>query len=148
APLDDFNSTKPSNAPTSAPGREYHIGKDDLIEVAVFGVPELNTVGRVTASGTISMPLLGPVDVIDASPQEVERKIEEGLKKNYINEPHVTVFIREYASQPVSVLGAVKVPSIYQIKGQKSLMEMLAMAQGLDTATAGSTIQILRRGNA
>src|SRR5262249_33920639 len=61
-----------------------------------------------------------------------------------INEPHVTVFVREYASQPVSVIGAVKLPGIYQIKGQKFLLDMLAMAQGLDQ-NAGKTIQVIRK---
>src|SRR5262249_29553731 len=61
------------------------------------------------------------------------------------NDPHVTVFIREYASQPVSIIGAVKVPGIYQIKGQKYLLDMLAMAQGLDQTAAGKLIQVIRR---
>src|SRR5262249_46454497 len=120
-PAEDFIPNKPSNTPMSLTGEEYRIGKDDLIEIGVFGVPELSAISRVTATGTISLPLLGPVDVADHSPQEVERKIEDGLKKNYINDPHVTVFVREYASQPVSVIGAVKHPGIYQIKGQKFL---------------------------
>lgn len=92
------------------------------------------------------MPLLGPISVAGRTPQEVERALEEAFKKNYVNDPHVTVFVREYASQPVSVIGAVKMPGIYQIKGQKFLLDMLAMAQGLDQTTAGSTIQVMRRG--
>jgi polysaccharide biosynthesis/export protein len=73
--------------------------------------------------------------------------VEEVLRVKYLKDPHVTVFVREYASQPVSVLGAVKMPGIYQIKGQKSLLDMLAMAQGLDQ-TAGNTIQIIRKNGA
>ena len=142
---EDFISNRPANTPTSRAGEEYLIGKDDLIEVTVFEVPELSATPRVTPSGSISLPLLGPIDVAGHTPQEVERKIEEGLKKNYINDPHVTVFVREYASQPVSVLGAVRLPGIYQIKGQKYLLDMLAMAQGLDQTSAGKTIQVLRR---
>jgi polysaccharide export outer membrane protein len=142
-PQEDFIPNRPSNTPTSLAGQEYRIGKDDLVEVAVFEVPDLAATSRVTASGVISMPLLGPVEVIAHTPQEVERSIEEALKQKYINDPHVTVFVREYASQPVSVLGAVKLPGIYQIKGQKSLYDMLAMAQGLDT-NAGNSIQVIR----
>jgi polysaccharide export outer membrane protein len=141
---EDFTSNAPSNTPTSAKGKEYRIGADDLIEVSVFEVPELAAASRVTASGTISMPLIGPVSVAGYTPQEVERSVEEALKKNYVNDPHVTVFVREYASQPVSVLGAVKLPGIYQIKGQKSLLDMLAMAQGIDATSAGKIIQVIR----
>ncbi len=142
---EDFNSNRPSSAPTST-GQEYRIGPDDLIEVAVFEAPELGGVSRVTASGTISLPLVGPVEVSGRTPQEVERVVEEALKEKYVNNPHVTAAVREYASQPVSVLGAVKLPSIYQIKGRKTLLEMIAMAQGIDSTTAGKTIQILRKG--
>jgi polysaccharide biosynthesis/export protein len=142
---EDFTDNRPSNAPTSSGQQEYRIGKDDLIEVTVFEVPELGAVPRVTAAGTISLPLLGPVDAAGRTPHDLERTIEAALKTHYINDPHVTVFIREYASQPVSVIGAVKVPGIYQIKGQKYLLDMLAMAQGLDQNNAGKTIQIMRR---
>ncbi len=140
---EDFSSNRPSSAPTST-GREYRIGPDDLIEVAVFEAPELGGVSRVTASGTISLPLIGPVEVSGRTPQEVERVIEEALKEKYVNNPHVTAAVREYASQPVRH-GAVKLPSIYQIKVRKSLLEMIAMAQGIDSTTAGKTIQVLRK---
>jgi polysaccharide export outer membrane protein len=144
-PQEDFNSNRPSNTPTSGAGKEYRIGSDDLIEVSVFEVPELGGTSRVTASGAISLPLIGSVDVAGRTPQEVERLIEEALREKYINDPHVTASVREYASQPVSVIGAVKYPSIYQIKGEKTLLEMIAMAQGLDPTTAGKTIQVLRK---
>jgi len=98
---------------------------------------------RVTAAGTISLPLIGPLEAAGHTPQELERSIEEALKRNYVNDPHVTVFVREYASQPVSVVGAVKVPGIYQIKGRKFLLDMLAMAQGTEQG-AGSVIQVIR----
>ena len=142
-PQQDFNANMPSNLPTSSGGQEYRIGKDDLIEITVFEVPELGSTPRVTAAGTISLPLIGPIEVAGHTPQELERSIEEALKKNYVNDPHVTVFVREYASQPVSLIGAVKVPGIYQIKGRKFLLDMLAMAQGIDQS-AGSIIQVVR----
>src|SRR5262249_513227 len=136
-----------STTPTSLAGEEYRIGRDDLIEVNVFEVPELSSITRVGASGRISLPLVGTVEAANHTSVELERVIEEALKRKYINDPHVTVFVREYASQPVSVIGAATVPGIYQIKGQKYLLDMLAMAQGLDQTNAGKTIQILRRRN-
>jgi polysaccharide export outer membrane protein len=143
-PQEEFNANRPSTTPTSLAGQEYRIGRDDLIEVSVFEVPGLGTVSRVTANGKISLPLMGPVEVADHTVQEIEQTIEEALRDAYINDPHVTVFIREYASQPVSVIGAVRVPGIYQIKGQKKLLDMLALAQGLDQTGAGKSIQVLR----
>ena len=141
----ELNSNGSSTTPTSLAGEEYRVGRDDLIEVNVFEVPELGSITRVGASGKISLPLLGSIEAANHTTLELERLIEEALKTNYINDPHVTVLVREYASQPVSVIGAVKSPGIYQIKGQKRLLDMLAMAQGLDQMSAGKTIQILRR---
>jgi len=126
---------------------EYRVGTDDLLDITVFEIPELASTARVSAAGYISMPLLGPVEATGLTPQELAVKIEDSLRANYVNDPHVTVFIREYASQPVSIVGAVEKPDIYQIKGQKSLMEMMALAGGL-RADAGSTIQVIRRGPA
>src|SRR5262249_48600839 len=68
---DEFSSNRPSSAPTST-GREYRIGPDDLIEVAVFEAPELGGISRVTASGNISLPLIGPLEVSGRTPQDVE----------------------------------------------------------------------------
>ena len=145
APLiqDDFTTNRPSNTPTSPAGQDYRIGKDDLIEVSVFEAPELGGASRVTATGKVTLPLVGAVDVAGHTVREVEEAVERTLKEKYVNDPHVTVFLREYASQPVSMIGAVRSPGIYQIKGEKSLLDMLAMAQGLD-GEAGSTIQIIR----
>jgi polysaccharide export outer membrane protein len=142
-PLDDFITNRPSNTPTSSAGQDYRIGKDDLIEVSVFEAPELGGASRVTATGAVTLPLVGAVDAAGHTVREVEEAIEQALKEKYVNDPHVTVFLREYASQPVSMIGAVRSPGIYQIKGEKSLLDMLAMAQGLD-GEAGNTIQIIR----
>src|SRR5438094_9197885 len=141
-PASSFLSTQPQNGPTSLDGESYRIGQDDLLDVTVFEVPELSTTSRVSAAGTLALPLIGVVNANGRTTEELALIIQDELKKKYINEPHVSVFIREYASQPVSVLGAVRAPGIYQIKGQKFLMDMLAMAQGLDPS-AGKTTQII-----
>jgi len=132
-------------APVSTPleAVEYRLGQNDLLEVTVFEAPELGGTIRVTAAGLISLPLVGPLSASGKTARDLELEIEEVLKRKYVNDPHVVVFIREFASQPVSILGAVKGPGIYQIKGQKRLLDMLAMAQGLADG-AGKSIQIIR----
>jgi polysaccharide export outer membrane protein len=142
---EEFFTNSPSNAPASLQGGEYRIGRDDLIDIAVFDAPDLASSGRVSATGFVTLPLVGVVEAAGKTTQELEKTIEVVLKEKYINDPHVTVFIREYASQPVSIVGAVKMPGIYQIKGQKFLLDMLATAQGLDQTMAGKTIQVIRR---
>lgn len=143
-PNEEFLTNRPSNTPTSLAGSEYRIGRDDLVDVSVFDVPDLASSGRISASGFLSLPLIGVVEAAGKTPHELEMTIEDALKSKYLKDPHVTVLIREYASQPVSIVGAVKMPGTYQIKGQKYLFDMLAQAQGLDQ-NAGKTIQVIRR---
>lgn len=132
-----------SGPPTSGVA-EYRVGTDDLLEITVFEIPELGSTVRVTASGSVSLPLVGPVNAVGVTPQELAANVEDALRDQFVKDPHVTVLVREYASQPVSIVGAVQGPGIYQIKGQKYLLDMVAMAQGL-TDVAGNTIQVTRR---
>jgi polysaccharide export outer membrane protein len=92
----EFLTNLPSNVPTSSAGDEYRIGRDDLIEISVFEVPDLGASGRVSASGIVSLPLIGTVTAAGKTTQELERVVEEALRKDFINDPHVTVFVREY----------------------------------------------------
>jgi polysaccharide export outer membrane protein len=144
-PSSDFSSSRPSNAPTSAGNSDYKIGSDDQLDIDVFDIMELTASPRVSGSGMISLKMIGSIKAGGLTPQELERAIEKALKdKELVNDPHVTVNVREYASQPVSILGAVRNPSVYQIKGHKTLSSMISSAGGLDTATVGGTIQVSR----
>lgn len=127
---------------------DYRIGAEDLIEVSVFEVPELSRTVRVSAGGEISLPLVGTVRAAGLSPLELEQVLTELLRRTYIKEPQVTVFLKEFKSDPVSVVGAVKVPGLYYIQTQKTLIEVLAMAQGFSEGPQrlpGRTILISRR---
>jgi polysaccharide export outer membrane protein len=143
-PSAEFSLNHPSDAPTSTEGNDIRLGHDDLVEVSVFEIPELSAIARVTAAGTVVLPYVGLIEAARKTPQELAKTIEDALRAKYVNDPHVTVFVREYASQPVSIIGAVKMPGIYQIKGQKSLLDVLAMAQGLNE-NAGKEIHVMRR---
>ena len=144
-PADDFSSSKPSNSPTSVGGSDYRIGSDDQLDIDVFEIADLAAAPRVSGSGMISLKFIGNFKAGGLTPQELERAIEKALKdRELVNEPRVTVTVREYASQPVSIMGAVRNPNIYQLKGQKTLVMMISQAQGLDLDSVGSTIQVIR----
>jgi polysaccharide export outer membrane protein len=133
------------NASRSYP--DYKIGPEDLLEISVFEVTELSRSVRVSASGEISLPLLGVVRVRGLSALETERLLTELLRQKYMRDPQVTVFVREYRSDPISVLGAVRTPNIYYIQTRKTLLEVLAMAGGFSETirTPGRTIQVARK---
>jgi polysaccharide biosynthesis/export protein len=122
---------------------EYRIGAQDLLEITVFEAPELNRSVRVSASGEISLPLLGGIKAAGLTPREFELVVEELLRKSYLKDPHVGVFVREMQSHPVSVFGAVKKPGVFQIGGAKTLVEVLSMAEGLGE-DAGDTVIVMR----
>jgi len=128
------------------PGRlveEYRIGPEDLLEITVFEAPELNRSVRVSASGEFSLPLLGAVKAAGLAPRELEFVLQELLRRTYMKDPHVGVFVREMQSHPVSVFGAVKKPGVFQIRGTKTLLEVLSLSEGL-ADDAGDTVLVMR----
>ena len=122
---------------------DYRIGPQDLLEISVFEAPELNQAVRVSASGEISLPLLGVVQAAGLTPKALEFVLQELLRRSYMKDPHVSVFMKEMQSHPVSVFGAVKKPGVFQIDGPKSLVEILSMAEGL-AEDAGDTVIVMR----
>ena len=139
--LKNLVDSHPSVAASSA--REYRIGPEDVLTINVFEAQELNREVRVSASGEISLPLLGSVRAAELTPRELEIVLEELLHRTYMKDPHVSVFVHEMQSHPVSVMGAVKRPGVFQIRGSKTLLEVLSLAEGL-ADDAGETVIILR----
>lgn len=125
------------------PPSDYRIGADDLLDVAILEAPELDRAPRVSATGQISLALVGTVRAAGLTTQELVAVIEEILRRNYIKDPHVSVQVREMQSHSVSVFGAVKKPGVFQIRGPKSVIELLSMAEGLDE-DAGETVIVDR----
>lgn len=121
----------------SAQPQEYRIGPEDLLDISVFEVPEMSRTVRVSASGEISLPLLGQVQAAGLTALQLERSLTEKLQQTYIKDPQVSVFLKEFKSDPVSIVGAVQAPGPYYIQLPKSLLEMLAMAHGLPDAPRG-----------
>ena len=124
--------------------QEYRVGPKDLLEISVFGAEELSRTVRVSEDGKVSLPLLGEVLVDGLTKSELEKKLADLLGEKYVQNPQVTVFIREYQSKRVSVLGAVEKPGPYQLLGRQTLMQIVSEAGGL-TRDAGSDIIIIRQ---
>jgi polysaccharide export outer membrane protein len=123
--------------------RDYKIGPEDLIEVSVFEEEKLNKTVRVSSQGNISLPLIGILRVKGLTANELEREIRELLAEKYLQDPHVSVFIKEYRSQRISVIGAVEKPGPYDVTGQKTVLNLLGMAGGLKE-DAGPLLFLIR----
>jgi len=125
---------------------EYRIGPRDLLDIRVFGLDELNQTVRVSEDGKISLPLLGEIEVENLTKSELEQKLVELLKKDYLQDPRVSVFIQEYRSKRISLIGGVRNPGPYELLGRETLLQILSKAGGL-TNDAGNEIIILREFN-
>lgn len=139
---DDLDPTAPArNIDTMY---EYRIGSRDLLEIEVFQVEELNHKTRVTSRGDISFPLIGGIKVKGLTLEEAERKIADKLGEKYLQNPQVSIFIAEYESQKFTVDGEVKDPGVFPLRGPTTLMQAVAMADGLDRLADSDEIVIFR----
>lgn len=109
---------------------EYRVGAQDLLEVSVFQVNDLNRTVRVNSNGQISLPLIGVLQAGGNTVQELEALIAQKLSDEFLQAPQVTVFVKEFTSQRVTLEGAIAKPGIYPITGKTSLLQALAMGGG------------------
>jgi polysaccharide export outer membrane protein len=124
---------------------EIRIGSGDLLEIKIFGVPDLSQEARVGTNGDISVNLVGPVNVAGSTTNEAQQKIASLMQeRGFLNNPQVTVLVKEYATQGISVLGEVAKPGIYPLLGQRRLFDVISAAGGT-TQRAGRTITISHR---
>ena len=126
-------------------GVEYAIGPKDLLEIKVLEIPDMNVERRVSEAGAINLPVLGDVTVSGLTASAARGKLESALKAKYLRRATVSVVVKEFASKPVSVVGAVQRPGNLAISGRWSLLQAIAAAGGL-TEKAGKKIYVRRNG--
>jgi polysaccharide export outer membrane protein len=123
---------------------DYIIGPEDLLEISVFGLPEMNKTVRVSAEGTIVLPLLRSVKAEGLTQKELEERIATLLAEKYIQNPQVSIFIREHKSRKVAVLGAVEKPGFYELIGKRTILDIIALAGGINEK-AGKELLLIRK---
>ncbi len=122
---------------------DYLLGPGDLIQVTVFETKDLNAEVRVSSRGIISLPLLGNVEVRNLSAAEAEKKIETALQADYLQDPHVSIYIKEHVSKQITLVGSFKKPGTYDYVSKRKLLDVIAIAEGLSDK-AGSAAYITR----
>jgi len=132
-----------SPAPAASPVRgPYRLGVGDRLEISVFGHDDMRQDLEVLADGTVVLPMAGVVPVAGKTVSEVRQELETKLK-DYLVDPQVSLDIKDYKSQPVNVVGEVRNPGQYYLKGPTTLVDIVALA-GWMTANAGSEIILTR----
>jgi polysaccharide biosynthesis/export protein len=130
--------------PTRADDSDYSVGDGDVLKVTVYDHPDMDTTLRVSGGGTIIMPLIGPLQVDGLTVDQVADKISKALAEGYLINPQVSVFIQEFRSKKVTIIGQVKNPGLYELSGPITLLELISKAGGL-TQDYGTNVTIHRK---
>jgi polysaccharide export outer membrane protein len=139
APSETFSDRAAANI-----REKYVLGPDDVVTIHVPNAPDISEKPfRLEADGQIKLPMVGRVQAGGLTVEQLELEVSKKLKL-YLEQPEVTISITEFKSQPVSILGAVANPGVHQIEGNKTLLEILAVAGGL-RPDAGPTVAITRQ---
>jgi polysaccharide export outer membrane protein len=133
-------------SPVYTIGKEYRIGTNDLLDIEVLNLDAAKRTVRVNAAGYITLPLIGPVTVAGLTQQQAEEQIATLYGDKYLQSPQVSVFIREFTTERITVDGAVSKPGIYPLVGQMTLLRVLALAGGFGTIAKRNQVMLFRQG--
>jgi polysaccharide biosynthesis/export protein len=123
---------------------DYVLGPEDVIELKVLQMNELNVTSRIAGDGSITLPFLGSVQVSGLTATELSEKIAKQLGDQFLQNPQVSVFVKEFNSQKISIIGSVTTPGTYSLTGPRTIIQMLAQAGGV-RADAGKGIFVFRQ---
>jgi polysaccharide biosynthesis/export protein len=117
---------------------DYPLGPGDVIEITVSGMDEIkNLTERVTGTGTISLPFVGVIEVNGLTDKGVREEIRRRLETNYMRNPQVNLFVKEFRSRQVAVIGAVHKPGLYNLSGAgDTILSMISQAGGMGSGAA------------
>jgi len=149
APIPLANQALPVSGPAekaaAESGSSLRLEAGDLVDVGVYNVPELTTKARVSSKGEIYLPLIDYVPIAGLTAEQAEGLIQKRLSDGgFVKNPHVTLFVDQYASQGASILGEVARPGVYPVPGQQRLFDLISAAGGF-TERAGRSITVTRR---
>jgi polysaccharide export outer membrane protein len=123
------------------------LGIGDLIEISVFGVPDLSSKARISGSGDVYLPLIDYVHVVELTVDEAQELIQKRLEDGgFVRGPHVTIFVNESASQAITMVGEVSRPGAYPAVGERRLFDLISAAGGF-TERAGPIVTIEHHGD-
>ncbi len=142
-----MNSGEPLGAFKSEP-RVPSLQPGDLLDIRVFRQQDLSLTLRVRQSGRIPYPLVGPVQAAGRTTGDLQRVLREKLGADYLQDPQVTVTVKEYVPRRVYILGGVKKPAGYELPPTKriTLLQLISSAGGFTDRAYKEFVHIVRRG--
>ena len=122
---------------------EYVLGEDDLLNITVYENDDLATLARINGDNKVAMPLIGEINVGGLTVRKAEQEIAARLADGFLLNPSASIFVKEYHSKKVTILGEVDKPGLYELSGNATLLEIISQAGGL-TDKAGSEALVKR----
>lgn len=139
------NATLPQNLrPSSAPTGVYQVAAGDVIDVGVFQAPNLNRTVEVDGAGNVVLPLVGAVSVAGKTVRQAEAEIASRYNARYLQNPDVTIFVKEAVGQRVTVDGAVKKTGYVIAKANMSLLNVIAESGGVSETADETNVIVFR----
>ena len=123
------------------------LGSGDVFEVRVYGEPTLTGLYRVAEDGSIDFPLVGRLDVNDLTSREISEVLTERLKAGYLVSPSVSVYVKEYNSRKIFVLGQVNTPGTFPFEVEMNVVEAVALAGGFAPTANHDFVVVTRKVN-
>ena len=137
--------TAAAQAPQAATPMAGPIGPGDFVEVWETHTPEFHSAVRVSAAGTVTLPMVNEVVVLGMDEQAAAHAIEKVLlAQGMLLHPQVTMLVTQYAGQDVSVLGEVARPGVYPYTVHHRLLDLISAASGL-SSNAGRLVNVFHR---
>lgn len=120
------------------------LGSGDVIEVRVYQEKELTGLYRIGAEGSFDFPLVGKVEATGLTPGDLADRLTIRLKDGYLRDPQVSVFVKEFNSKKVFVLGEVSKPGTFKYEDQMTIVQALTLAGGLKALAARNRVVLTR----
>lgn len=125
----------------------FILGVGDVINISVYGQPDMDTQAVISDSGYITVPLAGRMKVAGMTPDQAEQRIAAALQQGeYLVNPQVNVTLQEYRSRQISVVGQVQQPGRFTMERDLNLVDAIAQAQGTTTEAADYAV-LIREGD-
>ena len=127
-------------------GKEYRVGPNDLLDIEVLNLEGGKRTVRVNAAGSVTLPLIGSIVVAGLTQEQVESHIGSLYGEKYLQNPQVSVFIREFTTERITIDGAISKPGIYPLVGQMTLLRVIALAGGFGSIANRNEVKLFRNG--
>lgn len=143
----EFESLSIPDATSSVAAGDLRIGQMDMLEVIVFGVPDLNGTYQVDFDGNVRLPLIGDIPAIGQTPGELAVQIEHLYEESYLQDPSVTVNVIESVGRRITLDGSINSPGQVPITGSLTLLQAVALGGGPTDSANPRRVVVFRQIN-